>query len=52
MNKEAQPDVSLSEGTEEEVALAGLPKCCFLTDGPGAQVIPDQNGFGSEDSIS
>lgn len=52
MNEETQLEVSLSEGTQEEVALAVLPKGCFLTDFPRAKVVPEQNGFRLEDSIS
>lgn len=49
MNKETQPVVSLLEGNQEEAALAALLKCCFLTDFPSAENIPDQNRFRLED---
>ena len=52
MSQETQLEVSLSEGTQEEVALVVLPKCCFLTHFLCAKVIPDRNGFRLEDSTS
>lgn len=50
--KEIQIEVSLAEDTKEEVVLAALPKLCFLSDFPSAKVLPDQNDFRLENSIS